>query len=114
MNALKAVPPAMVGVKLGSLVAGGPKDMKPDFSYLPFTSTITSIVQGMMGLGIIIAVGALIVGAILYAAGKASGAQGMSHASVGGMVVAVIVGAVIASAGALIGWAMGLPLVPGA
>lgn len=106
---------AVAAVAAANLIlAAGPGDMKPNYSYLPFTSTLRNLVQGMQGVGVILAVLALVIGAICYAMSKASGSQGGAHASVTGMVIAVLAGAIIAGAGTLIAWATGLPLVPGA
>ena len=68
-----------------------PSDMKPDYDYLPFTKTLASIGNGVIGTVVIAAVICLAVGALLFLVGKfATRSDTMTKVGAGFFVAALI------------------------
>jgi hypothetical protein len=92
----------------GRILADGPSDIKPDYSFFPWNNTLRSIAEGLQGTAIWILVIFLIVGVLGWLGGHFAGSGGMQKIG-WGVLIACIMGAIlVAGAGSLIGWAVGI------
>lgn len=93
------------------LVAEGPSDIKPDYSYFPFMNQLIKIASGIQGAAIYVLVILVILGAVGVIMGKL-GSSNMAQRIGWGMVVMALIGAaVVASAGGLVLWATNQKLI---
>ena len=75
-----------------------------DWTFFPFLDTLRQMVGGFMAITLIVTVVLLVAGAIVWAAGRVTGSQGMQKGSAMGMGIVLLAAIVIGSANALIGW----------
>lgn len=79
-----------------------------DWDFFPFIETLRQAVGGVMAITLIVSVALLVIGAIVWAAGRAMGSQGMQKASAVGMLIVLVAAIVIGGSNAMIGWGSGI------
>lgn len=79
-----------------------------DWAFFPFMGTLREAVGGVLAVTLVVSVALLVLGALVWAAGRLMGSQGMQRASAAGMLVVVVAAIVIGGANAIVGWGSNL------
>jgi hypothetical protein len=86
------------------LAVDGPGDIKPNYSYFPFTQTIADIAGGIQA-NVIIILGILfIIGVVAVVAAKSAGSQKMQSVGWGVVVGDVVAMMLVGSVWAIVTW----------
>lgn len=93
------------------ILAEGPGDIKPDYSYFPFMPRLNSLASGVAGVVVTVLVILLIVGILGVIVGKLGSSNTAQRIGWGVAVACLIAAAIVGSAGGLIVWATNQQLV---
>lgn len=86
------------------ILADGVGDITPKWNYFPWLQQLKDMVGGVQSVGIVVCVCVMVIAAILWGAGKISGAGTMQKVGVGAMLSAFVAAVVIGMSGSAIQW----------
>ena len=75
-----------------------------DWDFFPWMTTLREAVGGVMAITLVLAVALLVIGAIVWGAGRAMGSKGMQQASATGMLIVGGAAIIIGAANGAINW----------